>query len=286
MKRYNFLIQSTASTLLLLLFSSSGWLAIQPAESRFLGNQLVSPVADRVSAEFNLVQASIRDPIRFIPPTAQAAPTRGRSRGGASRGNCSMAEQPLMALVPNAADDRETMATVATPITLTTASHPTFWFYVPTALTSDRPAEFWLLDADGSYVYTSLLHGTDTAGIVKVTLPNTVSPLEPEKPYRWIFQLICETGATVDVWGEIQRVDLSPTLKAQLAQSSHRDQSALYAAQGIWLDALTTLAELRLSEPTNTALVTDWRSLLQSAHLAEVINHPLLPCCQAFTEAP
>lgn len=277
MKRHIFLIQPIASALLLLLLPSSGFSSVQLAESRFPANQISNP-ADNVSAEFILAQTSIRDPIRFVPPTAQAAPSRGRSRGGASRGNCTTADLPLTALVPTTPDSGEP---ITTPIALTATSHPTFWFYVPTALTVDRPAEFLLLDADGNYVYTSLLQGTETAGIVKLTLPNTLPPLEPGKPYRWIFQLVCETGDMVDTWGGIQRIDLSPDLQSQLTQASNRDRSAIYATQGIWVDALTTLADLRLSDPTNAAIEADWQSLLQSANLSDMANNPLLPCCKA-----
>jgi hypothetical protein len=217
-------------------------------------------------------------PIRFIPPTVQAAPSRGRSRGGASRGQCMAGNQPLTALVPSEGSNQ---LQGAAAIGLTTASHPTFWFYVPTALTPDRPAEFLLLDADGNYLHTTLLTGTPTDGIVQVTLPTTAAPLATGQTYRWALQLLCETGDAVDVWGEIQRVDLPSALQSQLATASTRDRAALYAAHGIWYDALTTLAELRRSDPDNTPIAADWQSLLQSVNLPNVANAPLLSCCEA-----
>lgn len=239
-----------------------------------------------------LAQFSFWDTIRFVPPPSyQAAPSTGRSRGGASRGNCNATDAPLTALVPTATQNHETggnetLESETTVIPgLTTAPHPTFWFYTPTPLTPDQPAEFLLLDEAGEYVYTTTLNYTETPGIIKVvlptSLPNLENGLEEGKTYRWVFQVTCESGNPIDIWGEVQRVAVSQELQTQLEQASTEEQVALYAANGIWYEALTTLANLHFAEPNNPMITAGWSNLLQSANLEDIADHPLIACCEA-----
>lgn len=220
-------------------------------------------------------QTPEQDSLRFIP-IAEAAPTRGRARGGASRGNCSAFPLPLAALVPLPPSEEDS----ALPANLTTLAQPTFWFYVPAALSPDYPAEFLLLDGNGDYVYTVLLDSTDAPGVISVDLPPSVS-LDVEGRYHWIFQMACDDGNPIDIWGEVQRIPLDSALQAQLEQATGRDRAALYASHGIWQDALTILAEMHRTAPDDPSITADWVSLLGSAHLEALANYPVLPCCDA-----
>ncbi|NJL09662.1 MAG: DUF928 domain-containing protein [Calothrix sp. SM1_7_51] len=42
---------------------------------------------------------------------------------------------------------------------------------------------------------------------------------------------------------------------------------SLYAANGIWFDSITLLAQLRQKNPNDSSLAADWQSLLQSIKL-------------------
>jgi hypothetical protein len=216
--------------------------------------------------------------IRFSAPPDRGAPRSGRARGGASRGNCPTSDLPLTTLVPlNSPTD--TTGSVG----LTTSTHPTFWFYLPFPLSPETAAEFLLLDEDGNSLYnTTLSDSQGRAGVMKIAIPNTTPALTVNKTYTWLFQVNCGVGNPISTWGEIARVELNPSVITQLQQASTQEQAALYAENGIWYEALTTLAELRLAEPNNPIITTDWKSLLESAGLVDVAEQPLLDCC--FTD--
>ncbi|HEY9628466.1 MAG TPA: DUF928 domain-containing protein [Coleofasciculaceae cyanobacterium] len=206
--------------------------------------------------------------IKFEPPALGNAPG-GRSRGGASRGECLPATLPLTAIVP----------TIDGSVGgLTTADHPTLWFYVPYTLTSDRPAEFVLLDDQNKYVYqTTVVNGTrEATGIVRVTLPTTVT-LEKDKLYQWVFMVNCEMDNPIFTRGSIRKVTLDPAIASPLKQSTELEKTRIYAENGIWFDALTTLAELKIARPEDAAIAAEWQSLLESVDLADVVDQTFVP---------
>lgn len=218
---------------------------------------------------------------RFEPPQPpDAGAPFGRPRGGASRGLCPNVPIPLTALVPSTplTTDTSTTTQEATVWALTLEAHPTLWFYVPYDLSSETPAEFTLLSADRSVVYRTMLTATgNTAGIVKVTLPPTAPALQPGSMYQWIFSVYCDADDPIFTRGWIQRTEATPSLTAALGQvRSPSETASVYAANGIWHDALTTLAEQRLTTPTSPDLNANWYSLLESAHLEAVADAPLV----------
>lgn len=225
----------------------------------------------------NRLQASLK----FIlpPPPNRRAP--GRRKGAASRGECPSVNKPLTALVPSteefSGEGKELAVTAAESVLgLTTAEHPTFWFYVPYELTSERPVEFVLLDDQNNYVYKSTFTATGASpGIISFRLPSTATPLEFGKMYHWYFLVNCNLSNPVFVEGWIQRTTLSPVLIQQLEAATPRERVALYAANGIWHETLTTLAELYRAAPQDTRLAADWTTLLQAVDLDNMTSEPL-----------
>jgi hypothetical protein len=215
--------------------------------------------------------------IRFIPPLPpdQGYPP-GSIRGGASRGDCLTVATQLTALAPTAIEPMVNGSVMESVWGLTTADRPTFWFYVPYSLTDDRPGEFVLLDADHNYVYQSPPIRSAEAGIIQITLPSSVSSLEIGKRYQWTFMIYCETDNPVFTQGSIERIAATAALSAQLARSTPSERAVLFASNGIWYDALTTLAELYFADPHDQAIESNWQSLMQSVGLPEMSNQPLL----------
>jgi hypothetical protein len=212
--------------------------------------------------------------LQYTPPD-QSAPRTGRSRGGASRGNCPATNLPLVSLAPSTADAHASLG-------LTTADHPSFWFYVPFALTAERPAEFSLLNADGNYLYDAVISNSQNqAGVIKVELPASTKSLAADQTYTWMFQVNCGISNPISTWGQVKRIAPDQGLIKQIQQATDREKAALYAEHGFWYEAVNTLAELRLANPTDSQLMADWQSLLQSAGLADVAEQPLLACCSA-----
>jgi hypothetical protein len=171
---------------------------------------------------------------------------------------------------------------------LTTAERPTFWFYVPyTKNFANLKAEFVLQDSNENDVHRQAIALPATPGVIGVPLPSTVAPLQVGETYRWYFKVHCNQQQTasplidkqdsVQVEGDIQRVSLSPSVAKQLAAATDpREKIAIYAASGIWYDSLTMLAQLRLAQPNDVTIATDWQILLQSTRLENIAKSPLL----------
>jgi hypothetical protein len=53
-------------------------------------------------------------------------------------------------------------------------------------------------------------------------------------------------------------------------------QVAIYASNGIWYEALTTLAQLRQNSPQDATLQQEWQDLLIFVGLNDIAAKPLL----------
>jgi hypothetical protein len=178
-------------------------------------------------------------------------------------------QQRLTALVPVYSDSALVLGT-------TIAAAPTFWFYIPDQ--PPFPAKFVLRDKDGKLVYQTNVMMSQTPGVVSLSFPKTAAPLEIGKQYRWFLKIYCkaqEPPAFVEGW--IQRISLNPILKSQLDRATPRDRVALYAANGIWFEALSTAGELRHRDPKDNS----WTALLQAVGLSNLATEPIVECCTA-----
>lgn len=232
--------------------------------------------------------------IRFNAPKPQRQRDKmsGRQKGGASRGNCPAVTKPLTALVPakwkqsgeKPGQDIDLKPGVIPDINSwqsvwgqTVLESPTLWFYVP--YTSKQPLLFVLETEQGNTTYKTYLNTTQLQpGVVKVALPSTVK-LDLGKLYHWFFVVDCDPNSYSYVEGWIQRVALNPALNSQLKVASPQRRVALYAANGIWYDALTTLAQLRSTNLEDSQLHSEWVYLLKSVGLSSVASEPILDCC-------
>ncbi|MBD2519026.1 DUF928 domain-containing protein [Nostoc sp. FACHB-973] len=221
--------------------------------------------------------------IRFNPPPPP--PDRGApgNRGeGASRGECTQAGIPLTALVPSYKQQgaNETL-TITQVWALTSTEQPSFWFYIPYQKSSIKAIEFVLQTDKNKTIYRQNVTVPPVPGIMRVQLQNQETILETNKPYHWFFKVrvVCNSPqpTTLDyVEGWVQRVNLDVSLRQQLQQSSPRQQAAIYAKNGIWYDALTTLAELRLANSQDSQLTEDWENLLKVIKLEKLSTKLLI----------
>jgi hypothetical protein len=206
------------------------------------------------------------------PPPPDIGEPGQRSEAG-SRGcenmdkQLTFAQKQLTALVPVYSNSELVLGA-------TIASAPTFWFYIP--YQPPFLGEFVLRDKDGMLVYQTDVTLPDTPGVVSLSLPQTVAPLEIGKQYRWFLKVYCkaqEPPAFVEGW--VQRISLNPILKSQLEKATPRDRVALYAANGIWFEALSIAGELRRRDPN----APSWVVLLQAVGLTGLVNEPIVECC-------
>jgi hypothetical protein len=207
-------------------------------------------------------------------PPQQGSPS-GRQRGGASRGPCRQFGS-LTALVP---------ATKGVVWGQTVSDRPSFWFHLPGALTEKTPIEFVVQDVQDNYVYKTRITAPGTpAGLIEVAMPAMAKPLEVGQPYFWTFSVYCnpnKPSEAVFVKGMIQRVASDATLQNRLKSIAPLDQVRWYADQGIWHDAVDTLAELYRAKPSDRQLASTWNTLLKQTNLEKLTTAPFSPCCTA-----
>jgi hypothetical protein len=161
----------------------------------------------------------------------------------------------------------------------TVSDYPTFFFYLPQP--NAELAEFILEDENGNLIYGQALTIKNLSGVIGVSIPpNTnVPPLEVGKKYTWVFSLVCDledrSGDQVER-GFLRRVELSAEILPKLENADPRQKTVIYAENGIWHDALGTLAAARRANPNDPVLKTDWESLLDSVTLGAIAKEPIV----------
>ncbi|AVH63771.1 DUF928 domain-containing protein [Nostoc sp. 'Peltigera membranacea cyanobiont' N6] len=231
-------------------------------------NLVVKPI------RFILSKLSISELLEFLQGRRP-----GNRQGGGSRdfGLEKAQDKYLTALVPQV-----NLGTEETPfvIGLTVSERPTFWFYVPYQPIPPRNVRFVLFDEEEDDVYEATFQFNNTPGIVSISLPETVTPLEIGQNYRWIFSFISNPrnrSADDVVTGWVKRILKDPDLKSQLESvTTQRESILLYAANGLWYDAISALAQLRCSQPQDETIQTDWYNLLQSVDLGDIASEPIV----------
>jgi len=189
---------------------------------------------------------------------------------------CSSYEPPigLTALVPDST------------IGITLAEYPTFFFYLPDANLEGVKGEFTLENEKKEVIYykTVLLKASDSIIRVELSDAPSLPPLEVGKSYSWAFNLVFDKFDRSDskyVTGWIKRIEPNSELQQKLGTAPRQEQPAIYAKNGIWYEALASLAELRCASPSDSTITSDWESLLQQVGLPEISQKPLAQCNQA-----
>ncbi len=201
-----------------------------------------------------------REDINDRPPTEP----RGPQRGGCG----SIRQLGVTALVPK------------NKIGRTVSEYPTFFFYLPQ--TKAELAEFTLEDPSGKQIYKQELKISNLSGVIGISIPaNTnVPPLEAGKSYRWNFTVNCDSqdrSSDEIESGFVRRVELSADIRSQLDRADSRQKTVIYAENGIWQDALSTLAAARRANPNDAELAADWKILLYSVKLGHIAKEPIVP---------
>ncbi|MFP5270957.1 DUF928 domain-containing protein [Coleofasciculus sp.] len=210
---------------------------------------------------------SIRFPTTGKPRRRESAAVRGGTEAAVVPNSCgNSSDEQMVALLPPTEPVR------------TVAEHPTILVYLPE--NTAKQAEFYLKEADkDEIIYETTVTLPGHSGIVSVPLPDngTLPALEVGKMYTWHFFVICQDMTNEPyVEGQIERVEPSPNLVAELENASPRDRAAIYAEAGIWYDCLNSLAQLRRSAPNDTAIASDWAELLESVGLDTISQKPLI----------
>ncbi|MBW4519304.1 MAG: DUF928 domain-containing protein [Scytolyngbya sp. HA4215-MV1] len=208
--------------------------------------------------------------IQFKPPKFESQSSLGREQATTRCGGYhTLHGERAISLLPETANS------------LTTSSHPTLLIYNP--YSSIREAEFSIFSRssngdDGAYDATISL--PERRGIISIPIPQSVT-LEPGKTYQWALAFVveeAEPSVMPLLQGSIQPIALSPELAKRLRSAAPEQLPAIYAENGIWLDALSSLANLRCAKPNKPAVLADWRSLLTQVNLSKYAGETLLQC--------
>jgi hypothetical protein len=189
----------------------------------------------------------------------------GRSRGGATRSQCSqIGKDNLLALVPQNNGG------------LTTQEYPQLWFYLPFGGNSQSPpAKFRLLNEQRQSVLTKplLLSLPEKKGIASISLPSTEKALLVGKKYYWYFNVTCVNdkglNTNISINGWIQRVEGSSEIVKKIQQPRNQQQYIPYAENNIWYETVSQLAHNR------AAYQQEWTDLLSLFQLQEFANSPV-----------
>jgi Domain of Unknown Function (DUF928) len=195
------------------------------------------------------------------PPTVGAA-TRSAS--------CFQGKKEITPLIP------------ADKLGLTLNGHPTFYWSVPTLPV--RTAEFTIeTNGDEKPFYETNIKLPKQPGIFSFTLPKNTPELPVGKTYRWYLTIICDAEDSSNnpyVEGLVERTQADLTLLNALAKATAVQLPSIYAKSGIWHEALTTSVKLRCTQPYNLGVKLNWRQLLTSVGLNNILSEPLLDSCQ------
>ncbi|MBW4616619.1 MAG: DUF928 domain-containing protein [Desmonostoc vinosum HA7617-LM4] len=203
--------------------------------------------------------------VTFNPPKEQAPKS---SSGGASRDVSTCG-----------ADLTATTKASVTPllpknnIGLTIAERPTVLIYIPQ--TNAKTALFSLQDEQNKQYYQTILPLPKKPGVMEVKIPHSVAALKTGKNYQWSLVMICTEELEPDspwISGWIRRVEANSSLNHQPTL----ELVSQLAKMGIWYDSLSTLAQLKRSQPNNSAVATSWQELLNSVELNAIANEPLI----------
>ncbi len=201
-----------------------------------------------------------------------------RENGSTRRGGCLFGDQPLLVLL-----------LPSTNLGLTTAAYPQFFWYTPDNTAQTMLFSLYKVDEKlrpQTLVYQTNFKPSSKAAIANLTLPNNdqVKPLTINQTYQWSVSIVCDIQdpsprSVISVHGWVQRVAINKSVANKLKRLSLRERLSVYAEQGLWFDLLSTVAELRACNPSDTKISNIWTSLLQQIELGYLAKQPLGQQC-------
>jgi Domain of Unknown Function (DUF928) len=246
-----------------------------------LGVTALLVISSTISMTANQVhsQSTNRAKVQYKPPVAPSRGAPGKRGAAASRGDCIRSQTPLTALVPSVDSlyDKNVWG-------LTTRERPVLWVYMPFAPACST-MEFVLKDDAGNIQYQMSVVVPKNPGIISIQLPANAPALKLNQIYNWLLRVRVTPRKVDDLEGSaelfvvdgwIQRIRPNAKLSQQLKQAFRKQQAGIYAENGIWFDALTTLAELRLTNEKDAVTAQEWKSLLQSVELEQFASEAIV----------
>jgi hypothetical protein len=198
------------------------------------------------------------------PTISYKAPLRGApaTRVGGGTRSLAMKAVALSVLAP-------------TETGYTTREQPTLYWYVSQAL--DVPVELTIsstepLEAASRPALEIMLQPPVRKGLHALSLAEHGVTLKPGIEYQWFVAAVgnaAQRSNDVIAGGTIKRVAQDAGVQARLKQAPAASRPALYAAEGVWYDAIEELSSLIAAQPDNRELRLQRAALLEQVGLAE-----------------
>lgn len=217
-------------------------------------------------------------PVLSKPPVNRGAPTD--RRGAGTRGECPAVSMAPTGIMPTVASNNTQFV-----IGNTATEYPTFWYYIPYNAEKIHSVKFAIVDEKENLLTKEPIpvNISGTPGIISFTLPKTEQPLKPGQYYHSYLLIDCNPQSRSEdtaIEGLVQVVAPSSEFTKRFQAATEREKVNLYAQQGYWQDAITTLGELRRRQPQDTSLTEDWKALLNSVTLGDIAGENISPCCK------
>lgn len=144
------------------------------------------------------------------------------------------------------------------PITITTKGNPTFWFYISEPPTSDKKAEFMLLNENSTYAINNPIPSNIPKHSKLFSFPPDEQELKDgsyhlkDGLYHWFFTIICDVqqpSRNQNFEGWIEKVPVSKNLELQLAEASEAQQIEIYFQNKIWHEFVNLIARKQQDIP-------------------------------------
>ena len=157
----------------------------------------------------------------------------------------------------------------------TSSAYPTFWFHIPNTTSKVAQMKFVVTELEtGKKIYDRVIGETRKSGIIGISLPKEEKyALSPKTNYTWSLEVDCSSEETkIALSGWVSRVSLNSKLQDRLATASKAEKHAIYLKHNLLYDALTELAQRRMSESNNIQIETAWNQLLSQLGWQDLIR--------------
>jgi len=208
-------------------------------------------------SENNIQLAAASPPMPVYTPPKRGAP--GGRIGGGSRGT----QRDAFSLAVLAPDHTG----------LTTDPQPTLYWFISSELATTS-VELTIMDVDGIQpLLETRLPPPVKTGVHSLRLGDHRVRLKPGEPYRWFVALVVDPdrrSKDILAGGFVELVEPPAGLPAQIAKADKKELPQLYAAAGLWYDAVAAISQLIDAAPNDSDLKQQRAALLEQAGLTEV----------------
>lgn len=259
--------RSLLAALTVVILLSSVTPVVRPEKPTLKGSEMQSTDPKRKSLHQSVEPQDTKPVADFrLPvykPPLRGAPL-GRVAGGTRGVNTHL---PLLAAL---APDH---------IGLTVQEQPVLYWYLAEAV--DNRIELTLIDEKTVQPLLERTFDSPTApGVQRVRLADYGVRLQTGVPYQWFVALGTDPtrrSKYIVAGAAIERIELTATLQAQLAQTNAIEAASIYAAAGLWYDALMVLSDLIEAAPADPILRQQRAALLEQVGLTDIAKEEMQP---------